>query len=148
MVHWLDRQEKIRYFDNFLAWHHKIQLQEDIEGDEQVDDANQVEELFQETAYHLPSYAPTVAIKPAYTCQKLTPLLRMFDIQEQLFINALKQYEGKLLYGVNATGKGWSIETVRLPEHYQLLEVWTIFWLNLPLVDEAHDRVEQRIIRA
>ncbi|KIJ32943.1 hypothetical protein M422DRAFT_265126 [Sphaerobolus stellatus SS14] len=72
----------------------------------------------------------------------------MFNIQEQLFTSALKQYEGKLLHGVNATGKGWSIETMQLPEYYQLLEVWTIFQVNLPLVDEAHDNVEQRIICA
>jgi hypothetical protein len=113
MVRWLDRQEKIRYFDHYLNWRlrndQKDKEQEEgenlnIEVEEGLEEATQ---WLQETQFALPVYQPTLAIKPPYPKQRYTIALQQYGIPESAFTDAVRKYEAKLLFGDAATGKGW-----------------------------------------
>ena len=60
----------------------------------------------------------------------------------------MRSYEAKLTFGDSASGTGWEHVAQQMSGRYKILDIWTLFRINLPLADELHDNFERRIIRA
>jgi len=154
MVRWLDRREKLEYFNRYLKW--RLADGQQIvfsEEDDQLDeDAAALEDgdnnLLQETPLPIQIFEPKLAIKPRFSRVQINKAILEFQIHHNDFMDALKRYEATLDFGGRATGRGWAREITELPSVWNYLDIWTLFRIKLPVLDELHDLAEQRILRA
>jgi hypothetical protein len=147
MVRWLDRQEKVFYFDRYLKWRFSIQekvssTSDDISADE--------EDLVKDIPVPQDYYEPVLAKKPHLRRQPLDEIYKIFQIDENIFKAAFGRFQAQQEMGSAATGRGWiyTATSVKIPKNFQTLDIWLLFRLKLPLLDELHDPSETRIIHA
>ncbi|KAF8513985.1 hypothetical protein BU17DRAFT_68544 [Hysterangium stoloniferum] len=113
MVQWLDRQEKIKYFDHYLTWHFAPSIQEPIQNDEVCSPDEQA--LLDQVPLPITVYEAKLAKKPKYAKQNIRNIGEKFMISYETLVSALKEYEARI---------------------------------TLPILDNIHDQIEKRILRA
>ena len=144
MVRWLDRQEKIQYFDRYTKW--CLKIPDPLETPQ----INQSEEELVFNQIPLPPkiYTPQLAVKPRFARYTLGTILKKFKIKDEQFTEAVKRYEIKRKLLGRASGRGWTYVVEKMPSIYNVINVWTLFRIKLPVLDDLHDPVETRILQA
>lgn len=158
ITRYLDRQEKIMFFlfffDRYLAWRLENRAtSEDVtlnlvsnEGRSMLnagwfDAAPRID-------IPTSTYDAIVSKTPHLNKTDIGRLSEIFLISTSSFYNAVRRYEARLEYGSGAWGSGWAYMTDEVPDCYRNFDVWTLFKIQLPLLDELHEFPEIRIIRA
>ncbi|KAF8523700.1 hypothetical protein BU17DRAFT_85525 [Hysterangium stoloniferum] len=158
MVRWLDRQEKLRYFERYIEWRQlqhtgywnsdsEPQLESDNSGlDPEFDGDTEIQAI----PFPTMTYEPKLAQRPSIASQEIMKLMKLFSISPTQFQEAVKRFEAKRSLGSQASGRGWDRVAVEtgIPSYYKTLDVWKMFRITLPVLDSLHDPIETRIIRA
>lgn len=141
MVRWLDRQEKLQFFDRYLKWRIPVANEPvNVECQPAVDN----------TDVPIPPRIPTLqlACRPRFSRVTQAVILVKFEIDMIQFQEAVKRYEVKRKLRGRASGRGWTYTVDKIPSIYDILDIWTLFRLTLPILDDIHDPVETVIVRA
>lgn len=93
-------------------------------------------------------YEPLLSIRPHFMNRYLPEALQMFTITPGMFIDAVKRYEAGREVAGHHCQRYWAYTLEHILVFYSDIDVWMLFWIQLPLLDQLHDRVEKCIIRA
>jgi hypothetical protein len=145
MVRWADRQDKLHFFARYMHWRmHKlppVSEHPDME-DPGVDEALQADPVPIPEAVH----TPVLAKRPLSARQPLEIIITKYQIPN--LHAALQRYATWLQMGTQAAGRGWHYQALSIPTMFNHLDIWTLFHLTLPVLDDYYDPVETVILRA
>lgn len=141
MVRWLDRQERLHFFDGYLKWRLGLSHEEEKE-EEENDSIEGPEPTPQPSAIGL----PTIAKRPIKKAQGLSELCKIPYLRG--LTSALQRYAAKIQMRTAASGRGWDYQTTILPDLFKYLDVWNLFRLKVAVLDDYQNPTETVIIHA